>query len=77
MGETEEQLRLEAEKFDPRTSKNKPIRAQCISTYIAMADDGLITLEPGEYAFYLLRLRRLARRIEGHGNHHHRPRRDM
>jgi len=29
-----------------------------------MADEGLISLEPGEYEFYTLRLRRLTQRHE-------------
>lgn len=60
----EEQLIKESQKFDPTTSKNKPVRVQCISAYLAMADDGLIALEPGEYAFYKLRLHRLASRSD-------------
>ncbi len=64
MNRTEERLHELASKFDPTKSKNKPIRAQCISTYLAMADDGLITLELGEYEFYKLRLNRLTRRLD-------------
>lgn len=64
MNRDEARLQELASKFDPTKSKNKPIRAQCISTYLAMADDGLLTLEVGEYEFYKLRLMRLVQRLE-------------
>lgn len=66
MSDVESRLEKLASQFDPTKSKNKPIRAQCISTYLAMADDGLIVLEHGEYEFYKLRLIRLAHRMEKH-----------
>ncbi len=72
MTDIESRLEALASQFDPAKSKNKPVRAQCISTYLSMADDGLIVLEHGEYEFYKLRLMRLANRMEKHKLQTHR-----
>ena len=45
----------------PSNDGVRPVRPECIVTYLSMADDGLITLEPGEYEYYLRRLEYLTR----------------
>lgn len=58
MGDEQEQRIIHEYRNDPNS---RPVRPECVTTYLAMAEEGLIELKPGEFEYYKKRLDYLTR----------------